>query len=75
LEELQAQLGNIDDDLSAPADHDWQEAVVEAAGDEVLEEFGDVSLDEIAQFIKALAKIVLPPMRPASFFAIMRSSD
>lgn len=57
LRELQDRIEDIDEDLSSPADDDWDEAAVEAAGDEVLEEVGDVSLDEMAQIRKALALI------------------
>ena len=57
LQELTARAEAIDQDLTAPGDDDWEEAAVEAARDEVLEEIGDVTLDEIAQIKQALAQI------------------
>ena len=57
LHELNERAEDIDEDLSAPADDDWQEAAVEAAGDEVLEELGEVTLEEVTQIKQALARI------------------
>lgn len=57
LRELKERAEDIDEDLTSPADDDWEEAATEAANDEVLEEVGDVTLEEIAQVKQALAQI------------------
>ncbi len=57
LRELTARAEEIDDDLSRAADDDWEEHAVEAEGDEVLEQVGDVTLDEIRQIKYALNQI------------------
>ena len=57
LLELTARAEEIDDDLSRPADDDWEEHAVETEGDEVLEQVGDVTLDEIRQIKYALGQI------------------
>jgi RNA polymerase-binding transcription factor DksA len=57
LRELTTRAEEIDEDLSSPGDDDWEEAATETARDEVLEEIGDVTLDEIAQIRQALAQI------------------
>jgi RNA polymerase-binding transcription factor DksA len=57
LRELTERAEEIDEDLSSPGDDDWQEAATESASDEVLEEVGDVTIEEIAQIKLALAQI------------------
>ena len=57
LRQLTARAEEIDEDLNQPGDDDWEENAVESAGDEVLEEVGDVTLNEIRQIRRALAKI------------------
>ena len=57
LRELTARAEEIDEDLSEPPDSDWQENAVEAADDEVLEEIGDVTLEDIRQIRLALGRI------------------
>ena len=57
LRELTARAEDIEDDLSEPGDDDWDEQATESAGDEVLEGVGEVTLDEIAQIKRALARI------------------
>ena len=57
LRDLTARAEEIDEDLSSPGDDDWQEAATESANDEVLEEVGDVTMEEIAQIKQALAQI------------------
>lgn len=59
LRELTERAEEIDEDLSSPGDDDWQEAAVESANDEVLEEVGDVTKDEIVQIKQALAQIAV----------------
>jgi len=57
LKELTARAEEIDDDLSKPADDDWEEHATESEDDEVLEKVGDVTLDEIRQIKYALSQI------------------
>ncbi len=57
LRKLTERAEEIDEDLSSPGDDDWQEAATESASDEVLEEVGDVTNEEIAQIKGALAQI------------------
>ena len=57
LHELTARKEKIDDDLRQPGDDDWAERAVEAANDEVLEEVGDITRDEIQHIRLALAQI------------------
>lgn len=57
LLELTMRAKEIDDDLSQPADDDWEEHAVEAAGDEVLTQVGHVTLEEIRLVKHALTQI------------------
>ncbi len=57
LLELTERAEEIDEDLSSPGDDDWAEAATESASDEVLEEVGEVTMEEIAQIKLALAQI------------------
>ena len=57
LEELEARVERIDDDLSREEDDDWQENAVESKNDEVLEEVGESTQDEILQIKLALSQL------------------
>ncbi len=57
LQELTARAEGIEEDLRQPGDDDWSENAVESADDEVLEEIGDIALDEIKQIKLALSRI------------------
>lgn len=57
LVELTARAEEIDHDLSTPPDANWVENAQEHEGDEVLEEVGAVTTDEIQHVKFALAKI------------------
>ena len=57
LRELKARAEGIEDDLRQPADDDWEEHATEASADEVLEEVGDVTVEEIKQIERALSRI------------------
>ena len=57
LLELTERANEIEEDLSAEADDDWEENAVESEDDEVLERIGQVTLDEIAQIKRALGRI------------------
>ena len=47
----------IDEELSEPGDDDWSESAVESQNDEVLEEVGNLAVDEIREIRAALSKI------------------
>ena len=57
LEEMEARVERIDDDLSREEDDDWQENAVESKNDEVLEEVGEVTQDDILQIKLALSRL------------------
>lgn len=57
LQELTARAEHIKDDLRQPADDDWAEHATEAENDQVLEEIGGVTLEEIRQIKLALGQI------------------
>ena len=57
LRELTARAGQIDDELSQTGDDDWAEQATESEDDEVLEEVGEVTLDEIREVKLALSRI------------------
>lgn len=57
LDELNARAEEIDHDLHEPPDRNWSENAQEHEGDEVLEEVGAVTVDEIQHVKLALAKI------------------
>lgn len=57
LRELTTRAKEIDDDLSQTGDDDWAEQATESEDDEVLEEVGEITLDEIRQIKLALSRI------------------
>lgn len=57
LRELRTRAVEIDDSLSEPGDDDWSEQAIESADDDVLEEVGDATMDEIRQIELALSQI------------------
>ncbi len=57
LKELIARANEIDDDLSALADADWDENAIEAADDEVLERVGRATVEEIRNVRRAIDAI------------------
>ena len=57
LKELEARVESIDDDLSREDDDDWQENAAESKDDEVLEEVGEVTQDDILQIKLALSQL------------------
>jgi len=57
LKELTARAEDIDEDLRQPGDDDWAENATESENDEVLEEIGDIALDEIQKIKLALSRI------------------
>jgi len=54
---LSQRVDKIDDDLSEPADDDFEEMATEAANDEVLEGVSQLAEDEIRQIKLALKRI------------------
>jgi RNA polymerase-binding transcription factor DksA len=57
LRELTERVEHIDEDLSQPADDDWEENALDSADDEVLERVGGVTREEIRQIRFALSQI------------------
>lgn len=57
LRELDDRAHEIDDELREPGDDDWSESAVESENDEVLEEVGNLAVDEIRKIKAALSKI------------------
>ena len=57
LGELTGRIEEIDEDLSAAADDDWDENALESEDDEVLEGVGRIALAEIRQIKFALSRI------------------
>lgn len=57
LRKLTGRAVSIDDALSEPGDDDWSEQAIESADDEVLEEVGEATGEEIAQIKLALKQI------------------
>lgn len=57
LIDLNRRAHEIDDELSEPGDDDWSESAVESENDEVLEEVGNLAVDEIRHIKAALQKI------------------
>ena len=57
LRELDRRAHDIDDELSEPVDDDWSEGAVESGNDEVLEEIGNLAVDEIRKIRAALSRI------------------
>lgn len=57
LRELSSRSEEIDDELSAPPDSDWSDNAIESENDEVLEEVGELALEEIQEIRLALKKI------------------
>ena len=57
LKELDHRLHDIEDELDEPHSKDWEEAAVEREGEEVLEQMGAASRQEIAGIRAALDRI------------------
>ena len=57
LRELGSRSEEIDDELSAPPDSDWSDNAIESENDEVLEEVGELAVEEIQEIKLALKKI------------------
>jgi RNA polymerase-binding transcription factor DksA len=57
LAELEGRLQTIENELDQPADKDWEEAAIEAEGDEVLESMGEAGAHEIGMIRAALDRI------------------
>ena len=57
LVELDERIHEIDEDLSEPPDADWSENAVESENDEVLEEVGELAVEEIKKIKLALERI------------------
>lgn len=57
LAELNERATEIDDDLSEAPDADWDENAIDSEQDEVLEQVGKATNEEIAQIKRALAQI------------------
>ena len=57
LHEMEARVESIDEDLSREEDDDWQENAVESKDDEVLEEVGEATQDDILQVKLALSRL------------------
>ena len=57
LEELNARLTEIEEDLDEPADPDDEERATEREGDEVLEGLGNTGLAEIRMIQAALGRV------------------
>lgn len=57
LRELDMRTHEIDEALSQPGDDNWSESAVEAESDEVMEEVGNLALEEIRKIRAALASI------------------
>ena len=51
---MAARAENIENELSQAADDDWEEQAAESEGAKVLEEVGELTLDEIRQIKYAL---------------------
>ncbi len=57
LNELEARLHGIEDELESHAAKDWEELAVEREEDEVLEDIGTAGVSEIARIRAALDRI------------------
>jgi DnaK suppressor protein len=57
LDELLKRAHDIEDQLSAPGNADWEENATESENDEVYAKIGDVTKHEIAQIESALLMI------------------
>lgn len=57
LQELTKKVGEIDDELRMPVSADSEERATESEDDEVLEDMGNVALEEISQINAALQRI------------------
>ncbi len=57
LKTLGAKIDEIETDLRAPHNADWQEDATESAGDEVLDALENSALDEVALIRAALQRI------------------
>ena len=57
LKQLQARAEEIEEDLSAPPDRDWDEDAIESADDEVQAAIGDLTLHDMREIKLAIARI------------------
>ena len=57
LRELEERAEDIEEDLSAPPDRDWEENAIESEDDEVLASLGDLTLDDMRHIRLALSRI------------------
>lgn len=57
LRRLVARAEEIDNNLREPGDSDWEDRAVEAEGDEVLSQVGNLAMTEIAQIKDAIHRI------------------
>lgn len=57
LKVMEARAEEIEDDLSREEDSDWEENAVESKDDEVLEEVGEATQDDIFQIKLALSRL------------------
>jgi RNA polymerase-binding transcription factor DksA len=57
LQELDARLHAIENELDEPGSKDWEELAVEREDDEMLERLGQAGKDEIARIRAALQRI------------------
>lgn len=57
LKELTARVEQLDEDLRAPADPDFEEQATKAEGDEMMEALEESSRAEIQQIMSALGRI------------------
>lgn len=57
LKELEARAHDIEEDLAAKPDSDWEEDAIESEDDEVLAAIGDLTLDDIRGIKLALSRI------------------
>ncbi len=57
LKELTARADKVDEDLSQPAEDDWDDNAIESEGDEVLEGVGRATMEEISHIRRALAAL------------------
>lgn len=57
LKELEERAEDIEEDLSAKPDSDWDENAIESEDDEVLATIGDLTLDDIRSIKLALSRI------------------
>ena len=57
LKELEARAAEIEDDLSATPNSDWEENAKESEDDDVLASLGDQTMDDMQQVALAISQI------------------